>query len=130
MSKQTIKSLTQKGYSQYKIAKTLHIRKEKIVAAQRSLEIGKRVTSEFWSDVKVFARVHEESWKVSVKATKNQPYWARKRAARQGKEYKSYSDFWKEWKEKWRDANEEEKEEHGYEATYGDEGEFVGGTPH
>ena len=130
MRKTTVRSLTAKGYSQYKIAKILKIRKSKVVLAQKQLKIGVRRPSLFWSDVKSYQRVHEESWKVAVKDTKDQPYWARKRAARQGKQYKSYSDFWKEWKEKWRLTSQEERDKHGYEATYGEEGEFVGGTPH
>ena len=130
MTKQSIKSLTKRGLSQKAIALKLHIRKSKVVAFQKKAKIGVRRASVFWSDVKSYQRVHEESWKVAVKDTKDQPYWARKRAVRQGKQYKSYSVFWREWKEKWRDATQEERDKHGYEATYGEEGEFVGGTPH
>ena len=103
----SIKSLTKKGYSQRKIAKTLHIRKEKVVAYQKKAKIGVRVKSEFWEDVKAAKRQREISWGKARKETKTEPYWARKRAARQGKKYKSYSDFWEEWKEKWRDASQE-----------------------
>lgn len=129
MRKPTIRSLTAKGYSQKKIAKILGIRKMKVVTAQKALKIGKRRKSEFWSDVRTHARTREISWSEAREQTKDQPYWARKRAARQGKQYKSYSEFWKEWRQKWRDATEAEKEEHGYNAIYGEEGEFVGGTP-
>ena len=128
-SKETIRSLTRKGLSQKKIALKLHIRKSKVVAEQKRLKIGVRRVSVFWGDVKSFQRQREVSWKEAREATKDQPYWARKRAKRQKKEYKSYSEFWKEWKQKWRDATEAEKDAHGYEATYGSDGEFVGGTP-
>ena len=129
MTKQTIASLTKKGYSQKRIAKTLGIRKMKVVSYQKTHKIGKRVEQPFWSSVRAQARDREISWKEAQKITKEQPYWARKRAARQGKQYKSYAEFWKEWKEKWRDATEAEQEEHGYNAIYGEEGEFIGGTP-
>lgn len=130
MSKQSIKSLTRKGYSQQKIAKTLHIRKEKVVAFQRRAKIGVRRPSEFFGRVKAIQLDQESTWEEARKAIFNMPRWARKRAARQGKQYKSYKDFWKEWKKKWKDATQEEKDKHGYEATYGEEGEYVGGTPH
>lgn len=130
MSKQTIASLTRKGYSQKKIAKTLGIRKMKVVTYQKTHKIGKRVPSDFWGGVKYLQKAEEITWVEARKATYNMPMWARKRAKRQGKEYKSYSEFWEEWKEKWKYATEEEREIHGYEATYGEEGEFVGGTPH
>ena len=126
---ETVRSLTAKGYSQKKIALVLHIRKSKVVAAQKRLKIGKRAEQPFWSSVRAQARDREITWKEARAITKDQPYWARKRAARQGKQYKSYAEFWKEWKEKWRLATEAEKEEHGYNAIYGEEGEFVGGTP-
>lgn len=129
MSKPTIASLTRKGLSQYKIAKTLHIRKQKVVTYQKTHKIGKRQVSEFWSEVKQQARSREISWTESRDIVKTQPYWARKRAKRQGKEYKSYSEFWKEWREKWRTATEAEKDAHGYDATFGTDGDFVGGTP-
>ena len=105
------------------------IRKMKVVTYQKTHKIGKRVTQPFWSAVKVTRRDREIGWEEARKITKDQPYWARKRAAKQGKQYKSYAEFWKEWREKWRTATEAEKEEHGYNAIYGEEGEFVGGTP-
>ena len=129
MSKQTIASLTRKGYSQKRIAKTLGIRKMKVVTYQKTHKIGKRAESPFWSSVRAQARDREISWGEAREITKNQPYWSRKRAAKQGKQYKSYAEFWKEWRTKWKTATEAEKEEHGYDAIYGEEGEFVGGTP-
>ena len=130
MTKQTIASLTRKGYSQKRIAKTLGIRKMKVVTYQKSHKIGKRVEQPFWRDVKALQSLEESSWEKARIDVFNAPKWARKRATRQGKEYKSYAEFWKEWKAKWRDATEAERDAHGYEAIYGEEGEFVGGTPH
>lgn len=128
MGKETVKSLTRKGWSQKKIALKLHIRKTKVVSEQKRLKIGKRVVSAFWGDVKTVQRLEEWDWATARKATYNEPYWARKRAVRQGKEYKSYSEFWKEWRTKWRDSVEAEREKHTYEAVYGEEGFAVGGT--
>lgn len=116
--------------TQIALARKLVVSKQKVANFLREKQLGVRAKGEFWKDVKVFQRVKEESWSVSRKAVFNQPYWARKRAKRQKKEYKSYRDFWREWKEKWRDATQEERDKHGYEAAYGEEGEFVGGTPH
>ena len=130
MRKASISSLTKKGYSQKKIAKILGIRKMKVVTAQKALKIGKRVEQPFWSDVKALQSLEESSWAKARKDVFNAPKWARKRAERQGKEYKSFKEFWQEWREKWKDATQAERDAHGYEATYGEEGEFVGGTPH
>ena len=79
MSKQTIASLTRKGYSQKKIAKTLGIRKMKVVTAQKALKIGKRVKSPFWSDVRSYQRMYGKSWKVSTVQVKHTPHWGGKR---------------------------------------------------
>lgn len=128
MVKQTITSLTRKGWSQKKIARTLGIRKMKVVTYQKTHKIGKRVKSEFWSSVKTSQRDREISFKEARELTFNQPYWARKRAVRQGKEYKSFKDFWQEWGEKWREADETERNKI-YDHIYGDEGGFEGGTP-
>ena len=85
MKKETIRSLTKKGWSQKKIAKQLRIRTSKVVAAQRKLKIGKRVASKFWEHVKVYQEMEEVSRKKAVKAVKKKPYWARKRLARMSK---------------------------------------------
>lgn len=83
--KKTIKSLTAKGYSQKKIAKTLHIRKQKVSTMQKTLKIGKRAPSEFMRDVKSKVRTEEITWKEAVKQVKKTPYWARKRLAKMPK---------------------------------------------
>ena len=125
-----VTSLIKKGYSQKYAAKKIKIAKKSVSIFVKKKKIGKRAVGLFWGDVKTLSRTEEISYKEARKATFNQPYWARKRAVRQGKEYKSYSEFWKEWREKWRDATEAEREAHGYEATYGNDGSFVGGTVH
>ena len=80
MRKQTIASLTRKGFSQKKIAKTLGIRKMKVVTYQKTHKIGKRaVKSEFWSDVRSYQRMYGKSWKVSTVQVKHSPYWGGKR---------------------------------------------------
>lgn len=116
--------------TQIALARKLGVSKQKVANFLKAKKLGVRKESEYWRDVKAVQRMREETWSWARKAVFNDPYWARKRAASQGKQYKSYSDFWREWKEKWRDATQEERDKHGYEATYGDEGEYVGGTPH
>ena len=124
------KILYAKGYTKHgALSKKLGVSRQKVSNWLKERKLGKRRPSKFWGDVKSLQRLEEMGWKEARKAVRETPYWARKRAARQGKEYKSYSDFWKEWKEKWKYATEAERDAHGYEATYGEEGEFVGGTP-
>ena len=85
MSKQTIASLTRKGYSQKKIAKTLGIRKMKVVTAQKALKIGKRVekgAKEFWKDVKATKTLKEITRKEAIKEVKFAPKWFKKRQKR------------------------------------------------
>ena len=122
-------ALTKKGVSQKDAARKIGVAKLRVSQFLLSKKVGRRRESEFWSDVRTHARTREVTWKEAREVTFTQPFWARKRAKRQGKEYKSYSEFWKEWREKWRDATEAEKDAHGYDATFGTDGEFVGGTP-
>ena len=79
VTKETITSLTRKGYSQKKIAKTLGIRKMKVVTYQKTHKIGKRVASEFWNDVKAYQRMFHKSWKTSIVQVKHTPHWGGKR---------------------------------------------------
>jgi hypothetical protein len=82
MSKQTIASLTRKGFSQKKIAKTLGIRKMKVVTYQKSHRIGKRAVGgaeDFWKDVKSYKRMYGKSWKTSIVQVKHTPHWGGKR---------------------------------------------------
>jgi predicted transcriptional regulator len=119
-----------KGYTTHgKLSKKLGVSRQKVSNWLKSKKKGKRVEQPFWKDVKAMQSLKESSWKEARKDVFNAPKWARKRAERQGKEYKSFAKFWKEWREKWRDATQAERDAHGYEATYGEEGEFVGGTP-
>ena len=82
MRKATIKSLTRKGYSQYKIAKTLGIRKMKVVTAQKALKIGKRVKQPFWDDVRHERELYGLSWSKSKTKVKYAEKWYKKRQAR------------------------------------------------
>ena len=120
-----------KGYTTHgKLSKKLGVSRQKVSNWLKSRKLGIRVESPFWRDVRLLRDLEEYSWKQARKDVYNAPKWARKRAERQGKKYKPFSEFWKEWRLKWRDATQEERDKHGYEATYGEEGEFVGGTPH
>jgi SOS response regulatory protein OraA/RecX len=82
MTKQSIASLTRKGYSQKKIAKTLGIRKMKVVTYQKAHKIGKRVTQPFWRDVKSTMELKEVSRVKAIKEVKFAPKWFKKRQAR------------------------------------------------
>ena len=85
MRKQTIASLTKKGYSQKKIAKTLGIRKMKVVTAQKALKIGKRVkggAKEFWSDVKAMKALKGQTRKETIKEVKFSKKWFERRQKR------------------------------------------------
>lgn len=82
MRKQTVKSLTAKGYSQKKIALKLHIRKTKVVAAQRKLGIGKRVEQPFWRDVASLKEWSGKSHKEATKVIKFSKKWFERRQRR------------------------------------------------
>jgi hypothetical protein len=85
MKKQTIASLTRKGYSQKKIAKTLGIRKMKVVTAQKLLKIGKRAKGgarEFWKDVKGIKQLKEITRGEAIKEVKFAKKWFERRQKR------------------------------------------------
>ena len=82
MGKQTIASLTRKGYSQKRIAKTLGIRKMKVVTYQKMHKIGKRAVQPFWRDVKGIMEMKEISRKEAIKEVKFAPKWFKKRQAK------------------------------------------------
>ena len=82
MSKQTIRSLTARGYSQKRIAKTLGIRKMKVVTYQKSHKIGKRVVQPFWRDVKGIVEMKGKTWKQAKMEVKYSKKWFTKRQAR------------------------------------------------
>ena len=98
MRKQTIKSLTRKGYSQKKIALTLHIRKSKVVAAQKALSIGRRAKpSGFWKDVASVKRMKEISHKEATKEVKFSKSWYTRRQKRLTGVAKARDTMRKEW---------------------------------
>jgi hypothetical protein len=86
MRKTTVRSLTAKGYSQYKIAKILKIRKSKVVAAQHRLKIGVRAPEKgavkFWKQVAMRKESEEVTWKEAIKETKYTKYWFERRQKR------------------------------------------------
>ena len=86
MTKQTIKSLTRKGYSQKKIAKTLKIRKQKVASYQKTHKIGVRAAEKgavkFWKDVKTIKEMKRISRKEAIKEVKYAPKWYKKRQKR------------------------------------------------
>lgn len=82
MKKQTIKSLTRKGWSQKKIALKLHIRKTKVVEEQKRLKIGKRVKQPFWKDVKTIREMKGISHAKATKEVKFAKKWFERRQQR------------------------------------------------
>ena len=123
MRKATIRSLTAKGFSQKKIALILHIRKSKVVAAQRSLKIGKRAkptgATEFWKDVKSYKSIMRMSHKQAITDVKYSPKWYLKRA----KKDKQNWDM-KDWREQFEfEKRLTEREKHMYKELH------VGSTP-
>ena len=102
MGKQTIRSLTKKGFSQKKIAKTLGIKKMKVVTYQKEHKIGKRVVSKFWEDVKHERELYGRSWKKSKTKVKYAKKWFERRQKRLtgiAKERDIYGEKWQRIKE-------------------------------
>lgn len=77
-----IRSYTKKGWSQKKIARTLGIRKMKVVTYQKTHKIGKRVESPFWKDVKTIREMKEISHAEAIKEVKFSKKWFTKRQAK------------------------------------------------
>jgi hydrogenase maturation factor HypE len=86
MSRETIKSLTRKGYSQYKIAKTLKIRKQKVASYQKTHKIGVRAAEKgavkFWTQVAMRKESEEVTRKEAIRETKYTKYWFERRQKR------------------------------------------------
>ena len=86
MSKQTIRSLTKKGYSQYKIAKTLKIRKQKVASYQKTHKIGVRAPEKgavkFWKQVAMRKESEDVTRKEAIRETKYSKYWFERRQKR------------------------------------------------
>ena len=105
MRKQTIASLTKKGYSQKKIGLILHIRKSKVVAAQKALKVGKRAkggAQDFWKDVKGIVDLKGKTWgkaKTEVKYSKKWFERRQKRLTGIAKERDIYGEKWQRIKE-------------------------------
>ena len=101
--KQTIRSLTKKGFSQKKIAKTLHIRKEKVVKYQIKHKIGRRAEKggarEFWEDVKLIKQMKEMTHKEAITEVKWSPRWYKKRITGVNKREKAREEMRKKWKD-------------------------------
>ena len=100
MSKDTVRSLTKKGWSQKRIALKLHLRKTKVVAEQRRLKIGKRAVggaAEFWRDVASVKRTEMISRKEATKKVKYSALWYGRRQKRLTGVAKGRDAMLKEW---------------------------------
>ena len=100
MAKNTIRSLTKKGWSQKKIALKLHIRKSKVVAAQKASGIGRRAkegAKGFWKDVASVKGMEEISRKEAIKRVKYSPKWYTRRQKRLTGVAKARDTMRKEW---------------------------------
>ena len=119
MKKQTITSLTRKGYSQYKIAKTLHIRKQKVATYQKKHKIGKRAVGgakEFWKDVKAMKGTLEISREKAIKKVKYGAKWFKRRQAR----LKGVAKARDEMRQKWHKIKEGEIEKNWWKEEKGE----------
>ena len=135
MKKQTVASLTKKGWSQKKIALTLHIRKTKVVAEQKKLRIGKRAVggaTRYWKDVSDVMKATGAPRAEASSFVGRTRKWGTKRAARVGKKWRPIPErqkFWKEWKAKWRASIGEEKRIMEEKAMRWKSEEWTGDTP-
>ena len=100
MSKDTVKSLTKKGWSQKRIALKLRLRKTKVVAEQRRLKIGKRAVggvARFWKDVASIKEMEQISRKDAIKRVKYSPKWFERRQKKLTGVAKGRDVMLKEW---------------------------------
>ena len=100
MSKDTVRSLTKKGWSQKRIALKLRLRKTKVVAEQRRLKIGKRAVggaAKFWRDVASVKETEMISRKEATKRVKYTPKWYGRRQKRLTGVAKGRDAMLKEW---------------------------------
>ena len=98
--KDTIKSLTKKGLSQKAIALKLHIRKTKVVVAQRKLRVGAR--SEFAADVRKVREVLGGEYRDVVKTVSMGEKWLGKRVAKLTPEEQRMHKEWAKLKKEYR----------------------------
>jgi predicted transcriptional regulator len=120
MSKQTIASLTRKGYSQKKIAKTLGIRKMKVVTYQKTHKIGKRAAGgakEFWKDVKGMTALKGQTRKETIKEVKFSKKWFERRQ----KKLTGVAKARDAMREKWQRINEGKIDPNVWEEAEGEE---------
>ena len=98
--KDTIRSLTKKGLSQKAIALKLHIRKTKVVEAQRKFRVG--VRSAFSKDVREFRKMFGGEYRAAVKTVSMTEKWIGKRVAKLTPEeqrmYKEWAKLTKEYR--------------------------------
>lgn len=105
MKKQTIASLTRKGWSQKKIAKTLGIRKMKVVTYQKAKGIGRRAkggAQNFWKDVKTIVELKGKTWSKAKTEVKYSKKWFERRKKRLtgiAKQRDIYGEKWQRIKE-------------------------------
>jgi transcriptional regulator with XRE-family HTH domain len=88
-------SRAQKGWSQERIAKSLGVAKIRVSRVLKAKKVGKRRVSPFWKSVTDVQEATGYTWKEARETVYHAPKWGKKRAARAGKKYKRYEDFWK-----------------------------------
>lgn len=131
-----IRSLSKKGISQQKIAKTLHVRKQTISTYMQKAAVGKRAAPEgaarYWKDVSKVMEVTDASRSVASAFVGRQKKWGTKRAEKVGKHWSPIPErqkFWRDWKEAWREATKEEEEKLREKAEEWKDNEWTGDTP-
>lgn len=87
-------ALSKKGVGQKKIGLILKVSKERVGIALRKAKVGKRRVSPFWKSVTDVQEATGYTWKEARETVYHAPKWGKKRAARAGKKYKRWEDFW------------------------------------
>ena len=95
-----ISSLTKKGLSQKAIALRLHIRKTKVVVAQRKFRVG--VRSAFGKDVREFRKMFGGEYRDVVKSVSMTEKWLGKRVAKLTPEERIMHKEWAKLKKEYR----------------------------
>lgn len=120
VDKERIGKLVKEGKSQYNIAITLHVRKQRIATYLKRAKIGKRAAEGarvFWKDVKKMKEITGMSRKRAIKEVKFGDKWYRRKVERLGARAKARY----EMKKKWYDISKGEIERDYWEQAGGEE---------
>ena len=93
-SKQTakVKKYTKAGKSQQVIAKLLGVSKQRVATSQKKAQVGKRVSSGFWKDVKAYRKISGDTHREATEVMKYSRKWKKAYKKRTGKARTSQKD--------------------------------------